>query len=80
MLRQCRRTCQYVGIALQRGGKEPLAADNVSSAVVSWWVFLCAVAAINLAAWLRAADDIPRICLVDTGLSSVLVGRRPSFR
>ena len=83
--------------------------------VVSWWVFLCAVAVINVIAWLLAAAtlkrrqagidadafafrrlqlvlsgayvfgcafrsvlpiyDIPRLCLVDSWASSVLVGR-----
>ena len=83
--------------------------------VVSWWAFLCAVAVINIMAWLHAAAtlrrrqagpyagaftasrlqlvlsgvyvagcafrsflpvyDVPRLCLVDSWLSSVLVGR-----
>jgi len=87
----------------------------MSQGVVWWWVFLCAVAAINIAAWLLAAAnlnrrradkyaatfedrrlqlafsgvyvfgcafrsvlpvfDIPRLCLVDSWASSVLIGR-----
>jgi hypothetical protein len=83
--------------------------------VHSWWAFLCALAAFNIAAWLLAASaiarrrlqtnpdtlaihrtqlvlsalyvfgcafrsilpvyDVPRICMVDTWLSSVLIGR-----
>jgi hypothetical protein len=88
---------------------------RVSLTVQSWWSFLCALAAFNIAAWLLAAValerrrqdvhpdsfavhrrllilsgfyvfgcafrsafpvyDIPRICVVDSWLSSVLVGR-----
>jgi len=79
----------------------------MSFSVVSWWVFLCSVAVINIAAWLLAAAalkrrnaganaqlllsggyvfgcafrsflpvyDIPRICLVNSWASSVLIGR-----
>jgi hypothetical protein len=87
----------------------------MSSAVVSWWHFLCLLAAVNIAAWSLAAlalrrhqagmsavayaacrtqlvlsaayvfgcafrsvlpvYDIPRLCLFDTWLSSVAVGR-----
>jgi hypothetical protein len=93
-----------------------VANENVmSSAVVSWWYFLGVLAALNVAAWSRAAlalgrrravmsvesytayriqlvlsavyvfgcafrsvlpvYDIPRLCLFDTWLSSVAVGR-----
>jgi hypothetical protein len=87
----------------------------MSSAVVSWWYFLCTLAVLNIAAWSFAARalgrrratmsaesytayriqlvlsavyvfgcafrsvfpvyDIPRLCLFDTWLSSVAVGR-----
>ena len=87
----------------------------MSLGVQSWWMFLCALAVINIAAWLLSAAalkrrrsaippstfamhrwqlvlsgfyvfgcafrsvfpvyDIPRICLVDSWFSSVLVGR-----
>ncbi len=87
----------------------------MSAGVVSWWAFLCAIAALNVAAWSLAADalrrnqpaisvqtyvacriqlalsavyvfgcafrsvlpvfDIPRLCLFDTWLSDVIVGR-----
>ncbi|MDB6106103.1 MAG: hypothetical protein JWO52_6102, partial [Gammaproteobacteria bacterium] len=87
----------------------------MSSAVASWWYFLCLLAALNVAAWSVAAQalgrrqatlsvesytacriqlvlsavyvfgcafrsvlpvyDIPRLCLFDTWLSSVAVGR-----
>jgi hypothetical protein len=90
--------------------------ENVmSSGVLSWWYFLCALAVLNIAAWSLAARalgrrratmsaesyaayriqlvlsavyvfgcafrsvfpvyDIPRLCLFDTWLSSVAVGR-----
>lgn len=93
-----------------------VANENVmSSAVVSWWYLLCALAVFNIAAWSLAARalgrrqatlsvesytalrlqlalsavyvfgcafrsvlpvyDIPRLCLFDTWLSSVAVGR-----
>jgi hypothetical protein len=93
-----------------------VANENVmSSAVVSWWYFLCLLAALNVAAWSFVAQalgrrqaamsvesytacriqlvlsavyvfgcafrsvlpvyDIPRVCLFDTWLSSVAVGR-----
>jgi|KBSSwiStaDraftv2_1062776.scaffolds.fasta_scaffold00578_6 hypothetical protein len=87
----------------------------MSSAVLSWWYFLCVLAAVNIAAWSSSAQalgqrqtglsvesysacriqlalsavyvfgcafrsvfpvyDIPRLCLFDTWLSSVAVGR-----
>jgi len=87
----------------------------VSVGVVSWWLFLCAVAALNVAVWSRTAldlqrrkytmpvaafsaarmqlmlsgvyvfgcafrsvlpvFDIPRLCLFDTWLADVVVGR-----
>jgi hypothetical protein len=72
---------------------------------VKWWISLCVIAVINIAAWTIAATstgfdfthsqlvlsglyvfgcayrsflpvyDIPRICMVDSGASTVLVGR-----
>jgi hypothetical protein len=87
----------------------------MSERVLSWWLFLCAVGALNIGAWLLAAAalsrrqgllapeaytlrrwqlllsagyvfgcafrsalpvyDVPRLCLFDTWLSSVIVGR-----
>jgi hypothetical protein len=87
----------------------------MSSEVLSWWVFLCAIGALNVCAWCVSAAvlyrrqanmdlrayracrwqlvlsavyvfgcafrsalpvfDVPRICLFDTWLSSVIVGR-----
>ncbi len=87
----------------------------MSERVLSWWLFLCTVGALNIVAWLLAAAalsrrqgaltaqaytlrrwqlllsagyvfgcafrsalpvyDVPRLCLFDTWLSSVIVGR-----
>jgi hypothetical protein len=87
----------------------------MSVSVISWWYFLCAVAAVNIAAWFLSAIilnrrshglspetyamrraqlflsaayvfgcafrcafpvyDVPRICVIDSWLSSVMIGR-----